>query len=387
MTRFIQALLGSYKKNSQYSKECAAINTKRLYYASSFCAVLNFFCIGLFLVTADEHTPQLWLNGVVITHGVLLLFMIGAFFYARKLRESPSRLGNSVLQYMVIVVLFSAGISLAAIDQCITTNITPFLIICLSAAAVLLIRPVYALILYFIAFWCFYLCIGFVGISAEQVLSCRLNALLSACIGYFLSVVMWQFNIANLKQKRFIITQQEQLEKINSELEVLSYYDVLTGLPNRRYIFDLMQKELALNKQTSHETCLIMLDIDNFKQINDFYGHPAGDKLIVMLSSYLLKQIRKYDTLCRLAGDEFLILLPQTNLQESGYIAENLRKSVSDRVFYIDGLPISVTASFGLATLHLNGELSLSHLYADADNALYQAKQSGKNCVVIQESL
>jgi diguanylate cyclase (GGDEF)-like protein len=103
-----------------------------------------------------------------------------------------------------------------------------------------------------------------------------------------------------------------------------------------------------------------MLDIDNFKQINDFYGHPAGDKLIVMLSSYLLKQIRKYDTLCRLAGDEFLILLPQTNLQESGYIAENLRKSVSDRVFYIDGLPISVTASFGLATLHLNGELSLS---------------------------
>ncbi len=123
-----------------------------------------------------------------------------------------------------------------------------------------------------------------------------------------------------------------------------------------------------------------MLDVDDFKGINDEYGHPVGDSILAQLGHLLSTSIRKYDTLCRLGGDEFIILLPQTSLAEAMIFAERFRK-LAPYHFPLESVTISATASIGVARLSGSRDDSLITQYADVDKALYLAKQEGRNCV------
>lgn len=161
----------------------------------------------------------------------------------------------------------------------------------------------------------------------------------------------------------------------------MAYFDSLTGLPNRRHFDEVLQKELALIERKGHQSCLVMIDVDDFKGINDIYGHPAGDCFLAQLGGLLAQSIRKYDTLCRLGGDEFIALLPQTTLEEATAFAESLRERMVPYSFKIESVTIRATASIGVARLAGSREETLIKHYADVDKALYQAKQSGRNCV------
>jgi len=177
--------------------------------------------------------------------------------------------------------------------------------------------------------------------------------------------------------------QQEMLE-LNLTLRQAALHDPLTGLPNRRMILERMKSELARQDRGSARFSLIMLDVDHFKHFNDTYGHETGDSVLSMLADVMQNTVREYDLCARWGGEEFLILLPETDLQTAQTTAERLlqtlRTTPLDEMFNSTDLPhIDLTASLGVATYH--PPETLDQTINRADSALLIAKQSGRNRV------
>lgn len=173
---------------------------------------------------------------------------------------------------------------------------------------------------------------------------------------------------------------EEELKAAKEQAEALSRSDGLTGLNNRRAFYDDSAKILHQAKRYAHPMSLIMLDVDYFKKINDMYGHIAGDAVLVSLVNILKKNVREVDILGRLGGEEFAVILPEVTLPDAITMAERLRTEIEAvKVSSNDG-DISITASFGLATL-TEEQVSLEELINIADNSLYNAKRHGRNRV------
>ena len=163
--------------------------------------------------------------------------------------------------------------------------------------------------------------------------------------------------------------------------------DPLTQLNNRRYLMDSFKRELALCQrrcETDSQLACIILDLDHFKSVNDRYGHQLGDEALVATAQALSVSVREYDIVGRYGGEEFLIILPQTDLATAVIVAERCRQNILGLAIAVDdGDMLSVSASFGVAALsqEANGA-TISDLVKVADKALYQAKDQGRNCVV-----
>jgi len=170
-------------------------------------------------------------------------------------------------------------------------------------------------------------------------------------------------------------------KKMEENMHVLATRDGLTGIFNRRYYLDLAEKELARAKRYKRSLSIILFDVDHFKDINDSFGHPAGDEALKELTKISLEQIRDNDFIGRVGGEEFSITLTETDLKGTVHVAERLRKSVeSARIKIPDGTSITTTISIGVA--EWTGEEELTKLLARSDKMLYAAKNSGRNCVV-----
>ncbi len=164
------------------------------------------------------------------------------------------------------------------------------------------------------------------------------------------------------------------------ELEHRAYSDYLTGLANRRYFIEQAELELSRHNRYSTQLSLIMLDIDFFKKINDTYGHNVGDLVLQKIAEVGRSVLRDVDVIGRIGGEEFAILLPQTNLEDSIKVAERLRIEISNEKIVLDkGLLENFTASFGVVTAGNNS--TIDELLIKADKALYKAKESGRNRV------
>jgi two-component system cell cycle response regulator len=180
---------------------------------------------------------------------------------------------------------------------------------------------------------------------------------------------------------RNLARANRDLECREREIRELSLTDPLTGVGNRRRLDDSLNREVEHAARYKHSLSLVMLDIDHFKQVNDTWGHEAGDHVLKETGAALLTISRKADIVTRMGGEEFVVLLPSTDLAEAVACAERLRGALEVRDF---GLPRLVTSSFGVSSL-LPGESGTS-LLARADAALYAAKQQGRNRVVAARS-
>lgn len=181
------------------------------------------------------------------------------------------------------------------------------------------------------------------------------------------------------------ISQQKAAE---DQIHRLAFYDPLTGLPNRRLLFDRLQQALGTSSRTRQYAALMMFDLDNFKNINDRHGHPAGDRFLCEVASRLTDKVRSGDTVARLGGDEFVIVLEglKTNLREAqqhvSYFAERILHSLS-QPYALDDLILHSSASIGIALFRDPASdlvaQEAEELMKRADIAMYEAKQAGKN--------
>lgn len=163
----------------------------------------------------------------------------------------------------------------------------------------------------------------------------------------------------------------------------LATTDSLTKLTNRRYFFELAKREVERTRRNGGTISCIMLDLDHFKRVNDTYGHPAGDQVLIAVAECCSNNIRAYDLLCRYGGEEFVVLLPEAGLKMARATAERLREEISRLNVIYEGEAITITTSLGLSCQDKGEEMTLETLLGRADQALYAAKTAGRNRVAV----
>jgi diguanylate cyclase (GGDEF)-like protein len=159
--------------------------------------------------------------------------------------------------------------------------------------------------------------------------------------------------------------------------------DELTGLYSRKFLLDRLKEEIKRLQRTGRTLALAMIDIDRFKKVNDEYGHQAGDKVLQQLALILMDEVREIDIVARFGGEEFILLLPETNVADAMGVMERLRLKVEKHAFAIDrdDQTLSLTISIGVSGLCSACSIDASRLINAGDMALFQAKQTGRNRV------
>jgi diguanylate cyclase (GGDEF)-like protein/PAS domain S-box-containing protein len=173
-----------------------------------------------------------------------------------------------------------------------------------------------------------------------------------------------------------------ELQVLQEQLREQSIHDALTGLYNRRYLDDMLSRELIAAKRADYPVSAIMADLDHFKGVNDRYGHLAGDEVLQAFGDLMKRHARGSDMCCRYGGEEFLLVLPQVAQDVAVERAEQLRSALAAVQVPCGGSSIAVTASFGVATFPRDGRTA-GELVAAADRALYAAKAAGRNRVSV----
>ncbi|MBF0488923.1 MAG: GGDEF domain-containing protein, partial [Nitrospirae bacterium] len=171
----------------------------------------------------------------------------------------------------------------------------------------------------------------------------------------------------------------------NSHLYAMAITDELTRLYTKRHFSYTIEKELTAAEKLGKGISLLMIDLDDFRRVNDSYGHIIGDFVLEATAQRIRDSIRESDLAFRYGGEEFAVILPDTDVLRGHIVAERIRKNIENTAFEQDGLSIKMTVSVGLADYNKNEDVSSAELLAKADSALYEAKWVGKNTVVIRD--
>lgn len=174
---------------------------------------------------------------------------------------------------------------------------------------------------------------------------------------------------------RELNAKNRELRRANATITELSRTDPLTQCSNRRYFDERLEELISMVRRQSRPLCLVMTDIDHFKKVNDRYGHDSGDRVLQKFSALLRQFTRTEDLVARFGGEEFVVLLPFTDLDQARAMSERIRLDLAEKDFLGNGY--QVTASFGIS--QLRKEDQPLNLLRRADQALYQAKESGRN--------
>ena len=229
------------------------------------------------------------------------------------------------------------------------------------------------------------------GVVGSSLFITAISVLLSVVIAKFVATLLpdgaGEFNITIAIAVPLLITPPLsyifislyfELEKVRKEVHALAITDELTRVFNRRYFMKLVKQELECAKRYQRTLSIIIFDIDNFKEINDNYGHLCGDAVLQELILACRIILRQCDTLARFGGEEFILLLPETDETSAQQVASRLRQLVAEHVIEYNDVQIQVTISIGITTCDSTMD-TLDDLLNRADQALYRAKRMGKN--------
>ena len=195
------------------------------------------------------------------------------------------------------------------------------------------------------------------------------------------------FSVVLVSSVGFVFMSRDRADENN---RVLAALDPLTGVANRRSLIAALDRDVARAQRMREPMALMMVDIDHFKDVNDQYGHPAGDRVLCSVVNVLRQRVRAQDLVGRYGGEEFMVLLPDTGLTGAEQLARELCKAVEESRCPADGVPgpgIAVTVSIGVFGGRLESGDSWDMLIAAADRALYQAKNNGRNRVEVATGL
>lgn len=223
-----------------------------------------------------------------------------------------------------------------------------------------------------------YIAIDVASRYSTPVYSAGIPEMVVSCFHYFNTILIFvmlvSFSTLFALELRYM---QRLTERKNDRLEEIAYYDPLTGLLNRRSMDKYLRT--VWNKASAEKPfCLLMVDIDDFKKVNDTYGHDFGDRVLKTVSALISGNVRETDYICRWGGEEFLVLL-RTSMEYAREIAEFIRCSVEEETVCNDAVQIQVSITIGIAQYHVGA--TVQSLIQEADERLYYGKRHGKNQV------
>jgi len=193
---------------------------------------------------------------------------------------------------------------------------------------------------------------------------------------------MWKGSASIHRNMLKALNLSYKLNEANKLAEKLAMTDELTGINNRRAFFKKAKILYYASQRYSHPLTVLMIDIDDFKIINDTYGHAAGDQVIQKVAESLQKNLRESDVLGRIGGEEFAISLPETDIDTAYVLAERIRKNIKSIAMTYQKFTLTLTVSIGCAESNDTSQ-AFEDLVGSADKALYEAKNEGKNKTVI----
>lgn len=373
----------------EFGNELLENSFHHIFYLTAIAAPVSAVHVLIFLnLSFDSANDQTWQTGITIYHAVLCLLACVLALITRPSRRATLSASIRWWLYRVChIALVMAGIIVTSIDQLVTPSVTPFVLTCILAGVLFIVNPLTALVLYSALFISYALAVSLTQANDAILASNLVNGLTACSIAAGLSWLLWLQNIRSLQQRRTIQQQQGKLELTNRQLEQLATRDDLTGLANRRMLQMLVAEEQLLMKRQISAACLLLLDLDHFKSINDRYGHPGGDQILQQLAELLTQTVRASDRVARWGGEEFGILLRNTDAARALQVAELIRSVIEQHSYQLTDQSgqthkVSITASIGLACLDASTADMLHQGYRDADVALYEAKASGRNRVV-----
>jgi diguanylate cyclase (GGDEF)-like protein len=175
-----------------------------------------------------------------------------------------------------------------------------------------------------------------------------------------------------------------EVEFLKEKLQEQAIRDPLTGVFNRRFLAEALDKEISKAERENTPVSIVMMDVDFFKNFNDTYGHKCGDVVLQEFATFLTENSRQGDIVCRYGGEEFVILMPNATLHDAYERAETWRRDFTARVIQCEAASLSISFSAGVASFPLHGASGEAILYA-ADHALYRSKNEGRNRVTLYE--
>jgi len=188
-------------------------------------------------------------------------------------------------------------------------------------------------------------------------------------------------DIMDKKSDDELVKLVKRLNEAQTHLKHMAITDELTGLRNRRYIVERLEEEFQRSMRTGHPLGLIMLDIDHFKQINDARGHLFGDVVLRVIAVRIKASLRKHDLVGRVGGEEFLVICPESSLEDTVVVADRIRRIINDEVITDNGDAVRVALSAGVTVMSPD-DVNWEKVFSRADSALYKAKETGRNRVV-----
>lgn len=330
-----------------------------------------------------EPHQQAWANALAWLQGSLAAALLVCGLLAHRLLRKHQSAGYAgmAVQTAFCVAYLAFGAAAAVLDVGIGSGITTFLVICMGASILSLMRPVFSGLVFGCAFVVFWTLLRGSTLDATLLASLQVQAIAAMLMVQLISVLVWhQYTRTVLLERKLVLSNEALLAK-QQELETLAERDTLTGLYNRRKFMQLAEQELGRAARVPSEICVAMVDLDFFKQVNDQYGHPIGDQVLQQVAARLVGSVRSTDTVARMGGEEFIVLMPNTHRAGALALAEKLRIALRERPLQLLERTVPITASFGVTGLGPQQRASLDVLYAAADQALYVAKKQGRDRV------
>lgn len=348
-----------------------------LYYACYLIAGAIWIALSYGLVAelfAFYGSPTLiWHLTLMVMPIFLLLFMMEIFETRRHYRYEHWAM-------MVVLLLLVAELVYGIVDIVaalrFSSSLAALMMLTTLSVSISLVIKKHPIAVYFLLGHCLF--VGFSGLAVLYYQG-RIPFTYLSSHGVGIGIMLEALILALIIAYRMRIL--EEMKAAQEELKHQAQTDPLTLLFNRRYFRSESERAFAQAKINKQPMSVILCDIDLFKQVNDKYGHAMGDKVIIEVAEALKKYARKSDIVARYGGEEYIILLPNTELLEAQRCAERIRQAVGQLIFPLDNEPqdISVTLSLGVAAVALSQPLE--HAIKLADDALYKAKQKGRNQV------
>lgn len=370
-------------QHKEIRSDLARNNWKRLRIFMAATLLFEILLVAFIDIPSIQNAPpeEIWLPQSYLLYHILIgsTAFLGLLLFSIFLNKGMDKiLVNDYLTPSIPLVILVCLSIITGLDQIKTGQITAFIINLLVCGVVVLISPSRGFFLYSIPFVVFV-----TGLFIyQQDIAIRNSHLINGGIFWvavlFLSKFLYDNHVSHL-------VKNIKLEVANQKLLELSLHDPLTNLSNRRHFEDQIAHELSRIKRFDEKSWLILIDIDHFKEINDRYGHATGDHVIKEVANYIKKNIREVDLACRWGGEEYLLLITRTELDNVAAVAKRLCKELADTPFEIDGQKIAVTVSLGISQLsvHDSDTGGFQSSYKLADQAMYSAKAKGRNQVGI----
>lgn len=338
-----------------------------------------------YAVPPDHPEMGPWASSVMWAHVgacgfVLVTGWLSHLAFRRNRRASAWAIALQIL-IAVGYFYFGAVITIADLVADAGAGLSSFMMICIMFGVIGLMRPGISVPLYLGTYLVFSTMLAQAPINPLHAPSLNIIALVAPGLALLASVIVWNQYSSAVMLRRQLSRSNTALVEQQRELAFLADHDTLTGLYNRREFMRMANMELARAARVPCDTQLIMVDLDFFKKVNDQYGHPVGDAVLKQVAALLRSGIRATDTVARLGGEEFIVLLPDTSREGALGVAEKLRQLVRAAPLEMEGVKVPVTASFGVSGLLRDQQGTVDSIYAAADRALYVAKQLGRDRV------